>query len=90
METSHNADRLQKRTSKKGFQSIPDNEMRAIAYSMDALIPGFYVWFGPFKIRLGGSEAEESYPGTIHSLTGIALILPGYRIYSTYQGSYDP
>jgi hypothetical protein len=42
------------------------------------------------KIRIGGSEPEESYPGTIHSPIGIALVFPGYRIYSTYQGSYDP
>jgi hypothetical protein len=30
----------------------------AIAYSMDALIPGFYAWFGSLRIRIGGSEAE--------------------------------
>ena len=34
---------------------------------MDALIPGLFIWFGPLKIRLGGSEAEETYSGTIHS-----------------------
>jgi hypothetical protein len=62
----------------------------AIAYSMDALIPGFYAWFGSLRIRIGGSEAEETYPGTIHSFAGIALVLPGYRIFSTYQGDYDP
>lgn len=65
-------------------------DMRAIAYSMDALIPGLYIWFGSFKIRIGGSDPEVSYPGTIHSRAGIALILPGYRIWSTYQGSHDP
>ncbi len=64
--------------------------LKAIAYSLDALIPGLYLWFGPFKIRLGGSLPEESYPGTIHSAVGLAMVLPGYRIYSTYQGSYDP
>ncbi len=70
--------------------SIPCERLRAIAYSMDALIPGLFIWFGPLKIRLGGSEAEETYPGTIHSFAGMALVLPGYRIYSTYRGSYDP
>lgn len=69
---------------------MTDGRLRAIAYSMDALIPGLYIWFGTIKIRLGGSLAEENYPGTIHSPIGIALVLPGYRIYSTYQGSYDP
>jgi hypothetical protein len=65
-------------------------QMRSIAYSLDTLIPGLYIWLGAIKIRIGGSLAEESYPGTIHSPIGIALVFPGYRIYSTYQGSYDP
>lgn len=67
-----------------------DARLRAIACSLDALIPGFYFWLGSIKIRLGGSSSEDTYPGTIHSPFGIALVLPGYRIYSTYQGSYDP
>ena len=44
----------------------PDLQMRAIAYSLDTLIPGLYIWLGALKIRIGGSKAEESYPGTIH------------------------
>ena len=67
-----------------------DLQMRSIAYSLDTLIPGIYIWLGALKIRIGGSEPEENYPGTIHSPIGIALVFPGYRIYSTYQGSYDP
>lgn len=63
---------------------------RAITYSTDAVIPGFYLWLGNWSFRIGGSEAEESYPGVIHSRAGIALVLPGYHIWSTYQGSYDP
>ena len=69
--------------------SRPD-ALCAIAYSLDALIPGLYIWAGPIKLRLGGSQPEENYSGTIHSNLGIALVLPGYRIYSTYQDSYDP
>jgi hypothetical protein len=65
-------------------------QMRAIAYSSDTLIPGLYIWLGALKIRIGGSEPDESYPGKIHSSIGIALVFPGYRIYSTYQSSYDP
>jgi hypothetical protein len=65
-------------------------ERRAIAYSMDALVPGLYFWIGAWTLRLGGSLAEDNYSGVLHSSTGIALVLPGYRIYSTYQGSYDP
>lgn len=67
-----------------------DAPLRAIAYSLDCLIPGFYGWFGPIRLRLGGSIPEDSYPGTIHSYAGVAIVLPGYRIYSTYQGDYDP
>jgi hypothetical protein len=70
--------------------STADDAMKAITYSMDALVPGLYVWLGPLKLRLGGSAAEEGYSGTIHSSAGMALVLPGYRIYTTYQGSYDP
>ncbi|MCL1463337.1 hypothetical protein [Argonema galeatum] len=67
-----------------------DLKMRAIAYSLDTLIPGIYIWLGGIKIRIGGSLPEDSYPGIIHSPIGIALVFTGYRIYSTYQGSYDP
>ena len=57
---------------------------------MDALIPGLYIWLGWLIIPLGGSLPEENYPGTVHSFWGIGLVLPGYRIYTTYQGEYDP
>jgi hypothetical protein len=67
-----------------------DIQMRSIAYSLDTLIPGLYIWLGALKIRIGGSLPEPNYPGKIHSPIGIAFVFPGYRIYSTYQGSYDP
>jgi len=67
-----------------------DRQLRAIAYSLDVLVPCVYFWFGSLKLRVGGSLPEENYTGTIHSPIGIALVLPGYRIHSTYQGSYDP
>ena len=70
--------------------AVVDEPLRAIAYSMDALIPGFYLWLGAFKLRIGGSLPEATYPGTLHSFAGISLVLPGYRIYTTYHGSYDP
>ncbi len=69
---------------------VGEQQLKAIAYSLDALIPGLYLWLGPLRIRLGGSLPEKSYPGTIHSSVGLAVVLPGYRIYSTYQDSYDP
>ncbi|MGG6237611.1 hypothetical protein ACQ4N7_03145 [Nodosilinea sp. AN01ver1] len=67
-----------------------DQRLKAIAYSLDCLIPGFYCWLGPMRVRLGGSLPEAGYPGTIHSKAGVAIVLPGYRIYSTYQGEHDP
>ena len=69
---------------------MPDEELKAIAFSMDALIPEFYAWFGSIRIRIGGSEAEETHPGTIRSFAARGLILPGYRIFSTYQEDYEP
>lgn len=89
METSQDAAHNQKKPLSPSSASILDNKLRAIAYSMDTLIPGFYAWFGLLKIRIGGSEAEETYPGTIHSFADVALVLPGYQIFSTYQGDYD-
>jgi hypothetical protein len=71
-------------------QTNQDDPLRDIAYSMDALVPGFYVWMGALKIRIGGCKAESNYPGTINSPVGLALVLPGYRIYTTYAGTYDP
>ena len=67
--------------------------LRSIAYSMDLLIPGLYIWVGSFAIRLGGSKPDDEpyrYPGVINSFAGVGLVLPGYRIYTTYHGSYDP
>jgi hypothetical protein len=70
--------------------SNPVHQLRAIAYSMDVLIPGFYLWTPLFNWRIGGSIAEATYPGQIHQSFGIALVLPGYRIFTTYRDSYDP
>jgi hypothetical protein len=70
-----------------------NESLRAIAHSMDLLLPGFYAWIGNIRIRIGGAKPDDSpyrYPGTIHSPAGIALVLPGYRIFTTYQGTYDP
>lgn len=64
--------------------------MREIAYSMDLLIPGFYLWLPGIYIRFGGAVPDDKpyrYPGTIHSNAGMALVLSGYKIFSTYQDS---
>ncbi|MUH00484.1 hypothetical protein F7734_52745 [Scytonema sp. UIC 10036] len=70
-----------------------NEQMRAISYSMDLLIPGSYIWFPGFSIRIGGSIPDDlpyKYPRKIHSPIGIALVLPGYKIFTAYQGTYDP
>ena len=79
------------------FKLINNNStneaVRQIAYSMDLLIPGFYLWLPGINIRFGGAIPDDQpykYPGTIHSNVSIALVLPGYKIFTTYQGSYDP
>lgn len=76
----HNTDRAMRKKE----------NLRSVAYSIDVLVPGFYLWLGPLILRVGGCQAETSYPGTIHSCYGVALVLPGYRIWTTYQGSFDP
>ncbi|MTJ50639.1 hypothetical protein [Dolichospermum sp. UHCC 0259] len=82
-------------TKTSSIEIVSDREenMRAIAYSMDLLIPGIYLWFFGFAIRIGGETPDDNpykYPGKINSPFGIALVLPGYKIYTTYQGIYDP
>jgi len=74
-----------KATKKMRSPNDVNLQLRDIAYSMDALIPGFYIWLGSFCLRFGGSDAEENYPGTIHSFAGLSLVLPGYQIFTTYQ-----
>ena len=76
----------------KQFLINKQEKLRTIAYSMDLLLPGFYFWCPWFTIRLGGRTPDDDpykYPGKIHSPTGIALVLPDYKIFTTYQGSYD-
>ena len=69
-----------------------NQQKRAIAYSIDILAPGLYVWAGDFAIRVGGCIPDDSpyrYPGVIHSCFGIAIILPDHRIFTTYSGKLE-
>lgn len=73
--------------------SCIDEKLRSIAYSIDLLIPGLYIWLGPLKIRIGGDRPDDQpypYPGTIHSRFGVALVLPGYHLLTSYRDSFDP
>ncbi len=79
--------------SQNNDRSASNESKRSIAYSMDLLIPGLYIWLGRFTIRLFGEKPDDNphrYPGMLNSSYGIALVLPGYRIFSTYNSSYDP
>jgi hypothetical protein len=74
-------------------QSGSEARKREIAYCMDLLIPGLYIWIGSFTIRLFGEQPDDQpykYPGQLNNNYGIALILPGYHIFTTYKDSYDP
>jgi hypothetical protein len=78
----------------QGLENDPSEaKMRAIAYSIDILAPGFYLWLWGFVLRIGGCEPDDTpyrYSGKIHSRAGVAIVLPGYHIWTTYTGSYDP
>lgn len=61
-----------------------NDALRAIAFSMDVLSPGFYFWLNGFALRIGGELPDDEpyrYPGKINSPWGIALVLPGYHIF---------
>jgi hypothetical protein len=46
--------------SNKNDRSASNESKRSIAYSMDLLIPGLYIWLGSFTIRLFGSVDNNS------------------------------
>ena len=76
----------------KQLKANQSEKLRAIAYSMDLLIPGIYIWCPWFTLKIGGSTPDDNpypYPGMIHSSSGVGLVLPGYRIFTSYQGTYD-
>lgn len=84
---------MTKQINNTEVQQIKHQEkIRTIAYSMDLLIPGFYFCCPFFTIKIGGAIPDDDpykYPGTIHDSTGIALVLPSYKIFTSYQGSYE-
>lgn len=88
MDTSHNACGNPKKPLPEG--SVLDRELNAIPYTMDALIPGFSPWFGPLQVGICGREAKKTHPSMRPGYTARALVLPTQRIFSTYQGDYDP
>ncbi len=74
-------------------QDTRPEKMRVIAYNMDLLFPGLYIWLGSLVLKFGGHEPDDApyrYPGTIDSNYGFAIVFPGYKILTTYKGSYNP
>lgn len=64
-----------------------------IAFSLDLLLPGVYLWTPWFSFCFGGEPPDDEpyrYPGENHSSWGAAAVLPGYRVLTTYQGTFDP
>lgn len=54
-----------------------------LAYCIDALIPGVYIWIEKFSIRLWGCISDDSYSFYLKTFCGIAIVLPGFHIIST-------
>ena len=57
-----------------------------LAYCLDALIPGLYLWAGRHVIAIGGCAAEPGYPGMVRSPWGCAVVLGRW---SSYRGGFD-
>ncbi|MDM9379879.1 hypothetical protein QUB80_04095 [Chlorogloeopsis sp. ULAP01] len=45
---------------------------------------------GSWGDQITPDDEPYRYPGTIHNAYGIALVLPEYKIFTTYQGRYGP
>jgi hypothetical protein len=56
---------------------------REIAYNIDLLYSGFYLWVGKFTIRLGGCQLIDKpykYPGHLDRYCGLAIIIKGFSL----------
>jgi hypothetical protein len=56
------------------------NNKRNLAFSIDCLYSGIYVWFNDFTFRLGGVNASNEYNFVMGRDWGFALIIT-YNIY---------
>ena len=56
------------------------NAKRHLAFSIDALYPGFYVWFKDFTLRVGGLKAGNEYHFVMGRSWGFAIIIT-YNMY---------
>ncbi|WP_019499182.1 hypothetical protein [Pseudanabaena sp. PCC 6802] len=68
---------------KASFSKI---DRKAIAYSLDACYPGFFIWIGDFSLRMGGEEPGDQpypYPYTLPTSIGIGFVLPNLFVWHT-------
>lgn len=56
------------------------NSKRHLAFSIDALYPGLYVWFKDFTFRLGGIKSDNQYSFIMGRDWGFAIII-SYKLY---------
>lgn len=52
---------------------------RVIAFNIDLLHPGIYLWALGFTLRIGGHLPDDTpycYPGRLNSRFGAAIVLP--------------
>jgi hypothetical protein len=64
---------------KKHKSQIIDNK-RDLAFSIDALYPGLYIWFKDFTFRFGGVEAGNEYNFVMGTSWGFCIVIT-YNIY---------
>jgi hypothetical protein len=75
-------------------KAIAAEKKRAIAYSMDTLIPGLYIWLGDFSIRILGTEPDDTEAG--YTIMGSAPAKGGrvkvwwsHEIFSNVESIYS-
>ena len=51
------------------------NNKRDLAFSIDALFPGLYIWFKEFTFRLGGVPAGNEYNFVMGRNCGFCIVI---------------
>ena len=58
-------------------------KQKSLAYSLDALYPGFYIWFFNLYIRIGGEDCPSDYNYVIPTKVGLGIVLPNLIYWHT-------
>jgi hypothetical protein len=61
------------------------DSLRNLTYSLDTLVPGFYLWWGQLTWQVGGTEADDDpyYPFVVPTFLGFGIVLPNYWSWHT-------